>query len=367
MEKIKEHIEEFTTKHKYKLLAAAGGITTLIIGTIIYKRIKKRNKLNEEKRKRTEKEEQEIAELDKEDEELGNIDIYSDKELIKALKEINKNLFPVFYILQMKAEEIKKQVIQKQGSLPNMFEKVLFTILTTRDPYYQHESANVIQSVLSKNSLDIQKYSRSMRIRGKENPELMRINMEITESLRLSTSGMIPLPDIPIPAVLTPRKLIEIQLFSLKNTLLEYYQIAEGFLKRGEVIGNFNIEYLQALNLQKRPDEIRMAILREIGLDNYEEHHPSCLYMLAMQRFNSENSGGIREKQQLINHKMSVGLVELVTGVVTLDNLEEKRADIVRFVDGFWERNGGDMKDSVVIEEEDDDDSIIGAIDDDDA
>lgn len=112
-------LQEIFTKHKYKILAAAG-LGGLLLGAMIYSGYQEEMQIAEE-----------IETKRKEEEEL-NKDIYSDKDLVKALKEIKKRMYPVFHTLHLKADKIKKEIVRREGTLPQEIEKILFTMLTMR-------------------------------------------------------------------------------------------------------------------------------------------------------------------------------------------------------------------------------------------
>lgn len=165
------------------------------------------------------------------------------------------------------------------------------------------------------------------------------MNNIITQSLRLATGGAIPLPNLAVPEVMTPESMLEIMLHTMKLTLLEYFEAAQQCLAKGQTVGATNPEFVKALNLMKRPEEIRLEKLRDLGLDGDDENHPDSLYMLAVQKFNSDESYGVKPKVERINKKMSSVLTELVTGKVNIDNIVEKKMEIERFVNDFFDEN----------------------------
>lgn len=112
-------LQEFVAKHKYKLFAALG-VGGLALGTLMYMNFQEEIK-----------EAKEIEIEEKKEEELLK-DIYEDEILVKALKEIKKQLYPVFHTLHLKADKIKKEIIKREGKLPDQIERILFTMLTMR-------------------------------------------------------------------------------------------------------------------------------------------------------------------------------------------------------------------------------------------
>lgn len=160
------------------------------------------------------------------------------------------------------------------------------------------------------------------------------------------------MPNVAIPDNLTPESMLEIMLHTMKETLLEYFKAAEECIARGEEVSASNTSFIKALNVMKRPEKIRLEKLQEMGLDDDDENHPDSLYMLAVQKYNSGNVGGVKAKVEKINKKMSSALSEMITGKVNVDNIVEKKMEVERFVNDFFdpEEEVVEVKDDTVQE-----------------
>lgn len=112
-------LQNFISKHKTKIISILG-VGGLALGSLIYFNYQEELKIEmEAERARLEQEEL-------------NKDIYEDEVLVRALKKIKKMMYPVFHTLHLKADKVKKEIVRREGKLPDQIEKILFTMLTMR-------------------------------------------------------------------------------------------------------------------------------------------------------------------------------------------------------------------------------------------
>ena len=318
--------------------------------------------------------EEETEAILKEEGSEPTFEVYPDSVLISVQKRLNRDSFPIFHVLQLKAESVKQEMLKSEGKLPEKIDEIMFMMLTRNDPYYMNEMSKLINKVLTEFKLDSKTYDASVKLRAQSNPEIVKLNKRLGQALSMAIQGKAVLPDLDVREFISPQQMIELMLKCLKETLDEYLDMILDYAKQGKPTGGQNPEFISAMNLASRPAEIRAKHLLELGLDKHEEYHEQAIYTLAVQRYNKQNLGGVAEQTMKINRTMQEILTGIVIGSINIDNVVQKKEELTKFVENFFtpteeaiiqeEKNEDDIEcdqnlevgDAVVVEKKTDED-----------
>lgn len=216
-------------------------------------------------------------------------DLELSAEQVKSiLKEFRRDFYPIFKYLTNLSQKVQGEYKKKFNYIPDNIKNNLNSMLIDENPAFKEMVNAMEDKVYGKFSINNRSGFESFVLNlSKVNTEVQVLVNEIKNDFRKALMGVVVSETIDLPEFVNPDMILDIYKDSLKLVIQNILSFVVDYKERhGEISAydeNFALQ-LKDLNLE----QMKLKVLEERGLGNYEDYHPERLFHYALAKYSKE-------------------------------------------------------------------------------